>query len=547
MTAASDILELSAGKEVRAVERRYCATHPLVLAAPAILLASLLLLPFLHKAFEIDDSMDLLASMHALRDFWHPLRFDMCWDDPSVCRPANQIIPNVTLIAYFLLPASWLGSPEWLVHVMQFGVLCLGITATVSIASRIGCNRFEAVSAGLLLASLPAVLAYTNGATPDIPAMSLGAAGIDRLLKWREDRSLRSALAAAVLLGMAPLARVHLILLLPIAALAIGAEKRLRAGRFALAAWPIMASIPIFALGLMLAKGGNNSLTPVAPRLTGAGYVVYNTLSYFWYLILPFPVGLAWMLGNGRRGASLALGGIGTFLALTQLGKVDVRTATIAVGACCGAIILLAIVWRAGRERREYLLFAGWAAIPLMAVAYVHLPPKYLVGAAPAIVLLMIVFLRRSRWPAIGAGALIAGGIVLSFLALRADAEFAEAARVTAQELVRPRIAEGRSVWFTGEWGIYWYAQRAGAQVLMPGGPQPARGDFLLVGAEGAAGDLDRRFPRRTLIERREYRSRFGRTMNHGAGAGLHSNVMGPFVWVPSNGYLDSYELWRID
>ena len=35
--------------------------------------------------------------------------------------------------------------------------------------------------------------------------------------------------------------------------------------------------------------------------------------------------------------------------------------------------------------------------------------------------------------------------------------------------------------------------------------------------------------------------------MNHAAGVGLHSNVIGPFIWTPSNGYLDSYELWRID
>jgi hypothetical protein len=207
-----------------------------------------------------------------------------------------------------------------------------------------------------------------------------------------------------------------------------------------------------------------------------------------------------------------------------------------------------AILYRAARDRSgDVLLLIAWSAIPLAVLAYVHLPPKYLLAGAPALAILIVLCLRRSPWPGACAAALLACCVVLSWLTLRADSEFADKARLASRDLVDPPIAAGRNVWFTGEWGIYWYAQRAGAHVLKPYGGQPMTGDLLLVGAEGGASGLDKKFPHRTLIARREYRSQFGRTMNREAGAGLHSNLMGPFVWSPRNGYLDSYELWRID
>jgi hypothetical protein len=192
-------------------------------------------------------------------------------------------------------------------------------------------------------------------------------------------------------------------------------------------------------------------------------------------------------------------------------------------------------------------LLLAWITIPLAAVSYVHLPPKYFIGSAPAIAILVIGFLRKRRSFTTLAGAIIAGSLCLSWLTLRADAEFAGKARIAAEDLVRPQTAAGIKVWFTGDWGIYWYAQSAGAKVLMPAGPQPATGDLLLVGAEGAVSGWEQRFPNRTLIARREYVSRFGRTMSHAARTGLHSNVVGLLPWTPVNGYLDSYDLWRID
>jgi len=539
---------LSAEADRSAVESRgHAAAHRFILAIPAILLALLLVLPFLNKAFAVDDPVFLLESTQVMRDFWHPLHFDLCWDNPPVCAAAPLVVPHVTLMAYFLLPATWFGSPEWLVHLMQLAALCLGLAATVSIALRLRCNELEASLSGLMVAAFPPTLAYTNGATPDILAMSLGAAGIDRLLLWRQVRTRSSGVAAAVLLGLAPLARPHLLLLVPIAAIAIASGTKGQRVRPARVLSLVAISATIFLLGVRMAGSDGANVAIIQPRLIAAARIVFNLCSYFWYLVIPFPLGLAWMMAS-RRGAALLLAAVAIFAALTRLGDVNGQVALIVVCACSAAFVLLATVHKAVRERSwNLMLLIAWTAIPLAAVSYIHLPPKYLLGGAPAIAILIILFLRKSRFATAFLCVLLAGCLTLSWLTLRADTEFAGKARLAAEDLVRPETAAGHAVWFTGEWGIYWYAQRAGARVLMSAGPQPTAGDLLLVGSEGAALNLGERFPHRTLLARKEYVSRFGRTMSHEAGAGLYSNVVGPFIWSPGNGYLGSYELWRID
>src|SRR6202023_199428 len=135
----------------------------------------------------------------------------------------------------------------------------------------------------------------------------------------------------------------------------------------------------------------------------------------------------------------------------------------IALCACCGAFAFLAIVWKGLRERSwNLLVLATWSAIPLATLSYVHLPPKYLMSGAPAIAILMVLSLKTSRYSVPCLCVLMVGGATLSWLTLRADAEFADKARLAAADLIRPNTGAGHTVWFTGEWGIYWYAQRAG-------------------------------------------------------------------------------------
>ena len=70
MTAdASEASDISAG--------RLSLSCRLLVAVPAIVVAGLILLPFLNKAFNIDDLTFLLQAEHILKDPWHPTAFEM--------------------------------------------------------------------------------------------------------------------------------------------------------------------------------------------------------------------------------------------------------------------------------------------------------------------------------------------------------------------------------------------------------------------------------------------------------------------------------------
>ena len=76
------------------------------LAAPAMVVASLLLLPFLNKPFTIDDPLFLREARHALVDPLHPADFEQVWNAGDR-QKLSQYLLGGTLPAYVLAPVDW--------------------------------------------------------------------------------------------------------------------------------------------------------------------------------------------------------------------------------------------------------------------------------------------------------------------------------------------------------------------------------------------------------------------------------------------------------
>ena len=99
-------------------------------------------------------------------------------------------------------------------------------------------------------------------------------------------------------------------------------------------------------------------------------------------------------------------------------------------------------------------------------------------------------------------------------------------------------------MWLSSQWGLYWYAQKAGAQVLRPE-EVPAPGDYLVRGRmEGWASTL-KRLPPAVQVETFTVGGPCGRTMSVKDGAGLYSNTFGDLMWAWGTGEWNHYELWR--
>ena len=131
-----------------------------------------------------------------------------------------------------------LGGREWMAHLYQLLLLCGFLIASVSVALRLGCDRRQANTVGLLIASNPVTLAMAATCMPDVMAAMFGMAGMDRLLLFREERRWGAGLAAGLLLAAAVLCRASTAPLLLVAALLLiprrGSKRRSPCGRSAL-------------------------------------------------------------------------------------------------------------------------------------------------------------------------------------------------------------------------------------------------------------------------------------------------------------------------
>src|SRR5262249_551676 len=119
------------------------------LALPAIILASLLLLPFLDRPFTIDHPPFIRGAEHTVSDALHPGNFEEVWNAGDR-RLLSQYWLGGTLPAYLLVPVAALGSREWIAHLYQWWWLCVLLMGSVSVARRVGCDQRQGGNVRLL-------------------------------------------------------------------------------------------------------------------------------------------------------------------------------------------------------------------------------------------------------------------------------------------------------------------------------------------------------------------------------------------------------------
>jgi hypothetical protein len=517
-------------------------------ALPALILSTACLLPYIGKAFTIDDPVFVLQAQQIRKQPLHPMALNLCWSLDNDCSPLAQDMPGNFLMSYCLVPVANLANPEWLVHLMQIIVLWCGIVATVSLAFGFGLNSFAACATGLLVASTPPVLAMASTAMPEILAMALGVIGIERSWAWRNDSKAINGIVSGLALGLAPLARIHLFLLWPIALFLLRDDDRI----FDLWSWsaipkrrwlPLLgAAIVCFSIVLMTHESGTGLKPPqmfLAPSLADR-----NLQSYLGDWLIAMPLGLAWLvLRSYRIRVWLVAIFVGLLLLRKAIVQYPVRWQNLS--ALLGAVILIDILLWSFRSRdQRRIACVLWLMVPLVALPYIQFPVKYLVPCAPAAALLIADVLLTFTWPKTALFGIVAAGTIFGSMVLHSDYEFAEMGREAAKRLITPQVAAGHHVWCASQWGFYWYAFKAGAQVLRTG-DVPVPGDYLVRGEmEGWTTTLQR-LPPASLVETFTIGGPGGRTMSFNADAGLYSNQFGDLMWSWGTGEWNHYELWR--
>jgi hypothetical protein len=522
----------------------------LLCSLPALVLSGACLLPYLSKAFTIDDPFYLQQAEYIRTSPMHPTRMEVCWAFDNLCSPMAGVAANSLLMSYFLVPVVATGGHEWLAHLMQLLILWIGITATVSLAFRLGFGSFAAGAASMILAATPPVLAMASTAMPDILAMALGVIGIERLLAWRQDGKPIQGILSALALGLAAFTRMHMVLLWPCGAFLLRDDTRILdlKGWLALKTrwWPLVATALIFGIAYALTREWGIELGPTQHWVATTN-IYPNLRSYLIYWILALPLGAAWLLLRILRNRRMtlwlliALCGLAIWNTLT----LPLRALLATLSAGLGLVVLIDVfLWafRSGEKRR--ILCAVWLLLPLAALEYFHLPVKYLVPCAPAAALLIVSILPPERWRTAVVAGIVAGGVVLGSLMLHADTKFAEMGREAAARLIAPHVAAGQRVWLSSQWGFQWYALKAGARLLRPN-DVPASGDYLARGEIEGYPETMKRLPSAEIAETYTVGGQGGRTMSAKDHAGLYSNRYGMLMWAWGSGEWNRYELWR--
>lgn len=538
-----------------------CRRAPLV-ALPALVLATLVLVPFLHKAFTIDDPLFLLQARHAIEDPVHPTAFEMAWDDAfdrGVPRRAASI--SGPLMAWLLVPAVLADGAEWIAHCVQFVFLAIALFATAALARRIAIPLTWSSAACVLVATAPGVLGMAGTVMPDVPGMALGVAGVERLIAWKQERRIHQAVLASVCLGLATLTRTHLSLLIVVGALFVAGDfHELATWRNVRpSTWVPLFIAPLITLGVVLITRdpapGAGAVLGVPPQLRSPAWIPENTVAFATHWALAFPLVIPWLtlrfLHVLRRWWVLV---VATVVAGAVLYANESAQLPIAIVAGISVAVLFDI-FADGWQRRDMvqLALSVWLLVPLAPAVYVHLPPKYLLAAAPSAALLVARMMARhgGQMPRYLFSTTAALGMALGVAILRADATFAELGRRAATEMIAPMAAAGHRVWFVGSWGFYWYADKAGARPVTASPPYPLAGDMVVVSRRSApsaaAFAVLARFPRATLVGRIEERRPGGRVMSEEAGAGFYSNNMGYLPWGWGADVLDRFDLWELD
>jgi hypothetical protein len=526
-------------------------------------------LPFLDKAYHIDDTVHVLQAEHIAANPTRPLEMEIFWFQwPEWLADSNPITPPAW--PYELAAATALcGSGEKILNSLAaFHVLMLGI-AVYCLAARM---LEGPLLAALFVVTAPAAVVGRN-VMLDVPMLSYLVAGLAAVVAGVEDERIGLRIAGALLIGVAsvtklpgivgvPVLLIYLVLCrrlgwLPLAGVALGP----------LALWYAYQLAATGGIDILRSRGGGGfeprySLATAAT--VGLGHVpfwggtVFTGVAFLATLTvgrrrLALLVGSAGVLagllagvlvGLGRQGDESG-GSLGLLVPFTCAGV------ALAVGAAMGAWRL----WHAGGGKRPLAgLLVAWAighvAFALAGAWEMNVRMAYL-SAVPATLLCLaavegVVASSVMPRPVMAAAiAMLVVGTVVSLQVARADTEWADGYRRVAGEIAR--VHAGRRVWFVGHWGFQHYATAAGMTPYSPRDDRLAPGDVLIVPLIVARQDVPPAVERRlTAMEQHTITPALPlRTMT--GGGGFYSTGWGPMPWGWSRDPADVVMVMRYD
>ena len=451
-----------------------------------VLLVSVLLsLPFLNKAFHIDDPVVLQCAKRILLNPLDPLGGEFDWF--GVAMPFWQVTTNPPLLSYYLAPLVWIfGYSEIILHLSMMPFLA-GILAGCLALSRRFCEPLQWLPV-LMIATSSAVLVSSN-VMRDIPALALICVGLAVGIQGLDTGRSLLLSVGSLLLGLAAVTKYSAGVAVVILVLYALMSKR------KIAVLPLLPSI--LPLGIWcgwtwLVYGEAHPWFLLLGKHSAGSF---STADKFFSLLVTLgsvcllaPL-IAWRIQEVKRRAKLLVLG-GTFvLALAawwyHAGEASSQNVTWTVVGSFSllGVLVVGLVPGSGRRLpdRDSMFLLCWSLVffafsvslvPFQAVRHV------LGGLVPAVLLCFRTGREISGTARKGLLLLVGVQLLLALSVAWSDMEYANVYRDFARD-VSQRHPE-KEIWFLGQWGWHFYAEQAGFRQMHGHGAAPGSGSLLV-------------------------------------------------------------------
>lgn len=476
--------------------------------AVLLILILLLYLPFVNKAFHIDD----VAFINISKMFgWNPLQANPS-DYPYCGNIIKGLLPyeitHPLLIPWFIKLSSHLfGEHELSLH------LCFIFFPIIALLSMFQLNRAlfressGALGSMIFLASIPAFAVNAGNIMTDVPTLAFLLLAILLFVRASDSASAYTWYLASLSLTFSVFSSYQSLLFVPIIFVYLIVKRKISAHALASLMLPCMA-----LLAWLLAVYASYDIFPVLKnRFATSAVSISNEISRGWnpqtfvlkliYIFAFFGSSSIFLLTSmallkNRIINLLLLLFPLTFvvhLAIIQmtrytLGDNLLLSFLISTGVTSlGYAVSLAVdrMRTSANGSREIFLLIWLASSAASTLILPFGAMRYLLPALPPLIL---IFVNDSSWNfhTFRNRVIISTAVILSLLwgmaSAYSDYRLAGAYRSFADETRSLRTALGSSVtiWYIGEWGMRYYMEKAGARYLQGSSNDPKPGDFVI-------------------------------------------------------------------
>lgn len=525
------------------------------------------LVPFINKAFHIDDTVYLVVGKQIQA---HPLDFygfQMNWHKTQLPMFVNN--KNPPLVSYFIaLAAAIVGWSEPALHAV-FLLPAIGMIWGTYLLARSCCQ--QPVSAALVTLTSPVVIVSATSVMSDTLMLCFFVWAVVLWIKAANSNSPLWYVGSALLIAAAGLTKYFGFCLIPLLAAYSIARDRKPTVKLLWLAIPLLVlgayetwTSSMYGLGHLSDASRHLTIqTAVATFLEAKLFIAMSFLggSFVGVIFLvPVVCSRRWIVT-----ALLTWAAISAYLMTYKIpneyfGFSPARTFTVSSAIQMGLFVtagtvltgLVTINFRNSRSP-ESMLIAMWIVGTFCFSGFVNWTcnGRTLLPMAPAVGILVVRCISVLTRP----GSSVENGwrwslIPTAFIALSlgwADTQLADSARTAARDIVAGYQEPGQTIWFQGHWGFQYYMEQLGARPYDFLSMNPSPRDIVVLPQNNTG--VEHRVLRPGVINPvciHEFSAcSWVATQKEAVGAGFYASLFGPVPYLFGQFLPERYEIWQ--